>query len=263
MKRILSSTLFVLALLALGALAFLAMNGAPGLPVVAGQSPDASDVPAPAAEAVLAPEAPAATSKINAIALPLDVQSVWSSAGYGFNAHGLAQAIGIASVSQVLHLNPSLQTYDKWFPGSNYGFYNGAFTTIPWPLQTGGAYRVILNSSDPALSTLSLVGDVPAPDSISFTLVGGSPSCKLNDIMIPLDQSTITNATELATSMGGSSNVAQVLQLNANLQAYDKWFPGSGFGFVNGAFTTTPFTVRIGYPYAVCLTSAANNMEWP
>lgn len=209
------------------------------------------------------PVAIGTTDKFNAIALPLDVQATWASAGFSFTAQGLAEYIGLSSVSQVLRLNPSLQGYDSWFPDSGFGFLDGTLVTTPWPLQTGMAYRVVLNANNPSLNTFSLLGAVPPQGSITFTLVGESPGCKLNDIMVPLDQPSITNANDLALSLGGSSNVSQVLRLNATLQGYDSWYPESGFGFVNGSFTTTPFPVQVGYPYAVCLTGGANGLRWP
>lgn len=236
MKRILSSTLFVLALLALGALAFLAMNGAPGLPVVAGQSPDASDVPAPAAEAVLAPEAPAATNKYNFIALPLDSTDSISP----FKAAGLASYIG-SSVKKVVRFDALIQSFKTHTVGSPFNNFD---------LSIGGAYLIEVDNT--ANSVVSFIGDVPTQGSLIFNLERGATTadCKYNAISIPLDRSDITNAAGLATAIGG---VNKVTRWDPDLQGFKTHTVGSPFN---------NFSVAIGYPFLVCVNSAGP-ASWP
>jgi hypothetical protein len=209
------------------------------------------------------PAAPASAQNFNALALPLDVQSNWSNEGYTFDAQGLAEYAGLSSVGQVLHVNAETQGYDSWLPSAGYGFVDGAYTTDPFGLQTGDAYRLVVNNSDPDLTLTTFVGDVPDAGAVTFALVGSDPGCKINDISIPLGRSDITDADLLANSMGGSDNVQQILRLNPDQQGYDSWLPGPGYGFVDGGYVTEPFEVRIGYPYAVCLKSGADGMTWP
>lgn len=262
-RRILSNALAIALLLGLGALAVLARSGGAALlspvrtaaalaaPVAQGEVTDAA-----------APDAPATgISKWNAIAIPLDVRTSWAAAGYDFNAQGLAQSVGISSVTQVLQWNASLQGFDKWFPPYGYGFINGARVTTPFSLAVGGAYRLLLNDSNPSLAVFSMVDHVPAANTVKFALLGNVTACKWNEISIPLEQSGLTDATALANSMGGTTNVSQVLRWNAGMQGFDKWFPPYGYGFLNGARVTTPFSVQIGYPYFVCLKS--DIASWP
>ncbi|MCX7706805.1 MAG: hypothetical protein N2204_02200, partial [Anaerolineae bacterium] len=134
MRQTLSTLVAIALLVGLGALAVLAL---PSGQVALNPAPAAV-----AAQVAAGPETVNATDKFNAIALPLDVQTAWANAGYSFTAQGLAEYIGVSSVSQVLRLNANLQGYDSWFPASGFGFLNGVFVTTPWPLQTGMAYRV-------------------------------------------------------------------------------------------------------------------------
>ena len=262
MKRILSTILAVGLLLGLGALAVLARGGGDILtPVRAAPVALAAAQPQTAA----APDAPAASSNYNMIALPLDVQVTWANitpTAIPFNSQGLAQYVGLSSVEQVLHWDPELQAYDQWFPAGGYGFVGGGVVTSPWALVTGNVYRLLLNNTNSSLTVVSFVGDVPDANTVKFTLYGAD-ACQYNEISVPLEQATLTDATALANSMGGSTNVSQVLRWDASLQAYDQWFPAGGYGFVGGGVVTTPWSVNIGYPYVVCLLAGAQNLDWP
>lgn len=251
MKNLLSSVAIIVVLAALGLSTVIALPR--------GIDATAAPAQAPSIEVANAPDAPTATQNYNAIGLPLDVQSNWTAEGYSYDADGLADYIG-TSVQQVLRLDASRQDFDSWFPATQDGFVGGVYTTTPYPLATGGNYWVLVDSTSPTV--VSFVGDVPAQGSVTFTLVGTSPTCSNNGITLPLDQSSVTNADELASSIG-ATNVDQVLQLNAARQDFDSWFPATQDGFVNGVYTTTPFAVKIGYPYWVCAQAGANGVVWP
>ncbi len=210
-----------------------------------------------------APASPSSSQNYNAIALPLDVQANWATAGYSFDAQGLAEYLGVSSVEQVLRLDATRQDFDSWFPGGGFGFVAGEYVSAPFALDVGGAYRILLNGSDPLLTRFSIVGGVPDQGAITFDLVGGATGCKYNELSVPLDQSALVDADDIADSMGGAADVDQVLRLNATTQDFDSWFPGGGFGFVAGEFVGTPFDVRIGYPYVVCLNDGADGVTWP
>ena len=257
MIRIVSTAAFIILIVAVAAVAVYALNGQPAAQTAA------APAAVPGSASVHAPEAVAAAANFNAIAVPLDVTSNWASGGHNFDAQGLAEYVGEPSVDQVLHLNASTQGYDSWYPATQDGFVNGAYTTIPFALSVGGAYRLVLNNSDPNLDIVSFVGDVPDAGSIKFTLVGADGGCKFQDVSIPLEQSGLTDADLLSDSMGGLTDVEQVLQLNPSTQGYDSWYPATQDGFVNGSYTTVPFETKIGYPYAVCLLSGANGVVWP
>ena len=201
--------------------------------------------------------APSTVGIYNALALPLETEDEFAVLGHDYDAQGLMNYIG-SSVQQVLRLNPVRQDFDTWY-SAGYGFVGGIFTPDPYPLDTGGSYWVLVDDTAP--SVLSLFGDVPAPGSLSFSFVGTTP-CSYNSLSLPLDQSSITNAAELAAAMG---DIDQVLRLNPARQDFDTWYVASGYGFINGLFTMTPddFPVEIGYPYWVCVAAAGDGKIWP
>lgn len=258
MKNILSITIFALLFLGLGALALSAAPG--GLDMIAGsaaQAPEVAEVSAPTAV------------KINEVALPLDVQSAFTTAGYPFNADGLAQNIasGETTVSQVSQWNESMQIFDTWDPVNNIGTIDGAFSLVAFPLATGEAYGLTVNSG--ASVVYSIVGDVPAIGAIQHTWTG-AVSCKLNNFGIPLDQDPATSGKDLSNSDKLAEDidplpteVSQVLSWNAAMQIYDSWDPTNNVGTVDGAFSLVPFNVKIGYPYWICAGAGLNGQQWP
>jgi hypothetical protein len=258
MKRLVSTALAVALLLGLGALAVLARGGGEIL-TPADNVVSAAAQPQTAA----APDVPA-SSKYNMIALPLNVQANWSSSNPAIplNSQGLAQYVGLSSVTQVLRWDPARQAYDQWFPADGSGLVGGQYTEDPYALATGRVYRLLLNNANLSLNLVSFVGDVPDAGSIKFILVGAT-ACKYNQVSIPLEQSDISDSDKLATSMGGPTKVSQVLRWDATRQAYDQWFPADGSGLVGGLYTETAYPVQIGYPYVVCLLAGANNVQWP
>lgn len=290
MKRILSTVIAIALLVGLAGLAVVAGGGAK-TPLAAMPARFASALNAPGAQAeVAAPAAPvaqdeanapaavdsiAATNKINEVALPLDVQSSFTVAGLPFTAVGLARNIssGWATVAQVTHWNATMQQNDTWTPtgeSTGYGVYNGTFTTTPWALQTGQAYRLLLKAG--ASTVYSIVGDVPAQGALHYTWVGGSgTACKTNSFLVPLDQEQsltgkdLSNADKLATDIG-RANLSQISRWNATYQQADTWTPtgtSGGYGVLNGTFTTTPFPVTLGYPYRICAKSGLEEVIWP
>lgn len=231
MRQALSTIVAIALLLGLGALAVLAL---PGAQVALNPVPVA--VAAPVA---VAPDAVMATEKYNMIAVPLDSSNQMS----GFSASGLAALVG-AGVQQVFQLDAATQSFQTWYPPFNFG--------TDFPLTVGGAYWLLLDNT--ASQIVSFVGDVPPPTgqsgAVQFNLIGGSP-CVYNDISLPLDKSSITNASELANAIGG---VEEVLKFDAANQSFQVWYPDFNFG--------TNFDTKIGYPYRICLKSSAPT-TWP
>lgn len=227
MKRVLTTVLAVALLLGLGALAVLALPSA-NAPLAA----------APVVSAAAAPEAPDGMNYYNAIALPLHSQMQFSNGGLAFTADGLANLVG-ASVTQVLRWDADNQWYEFWDPAIEDG--------VDFPLETGHMYWLLVDEYSPTV--VSFVGDVPTQSEISFNLVGSSASCLYNEISLPLDQATITDADELAAAIG---DVVQVLHWDSMNQWYEFWDPAIEDG-VN-------FPVSIGYPYTLCM---SQGKTWP
>ncbi len=175
-----------------------------------------------------------AVEYLNQIALPLEVLAQLP------NAQALAAYIG-AGVTQVLHWDPASQTFEFWLPAISFG--------TNFNLQTGQAYWVQLDNTGP--SVVSFLGGVPTAGALHFSLIGASPNCLLNNIMLPLDQATITTAGALSASV---TQVDQALHWDALSQTYEFWLPAISFG--------TNFTTEIGHPYQLCLAAGAP-AQWP
>ncbi len=234
MKSSLSSLAIVVLLVALGLLTVVALPR--------GMEPATA---APASAPLLEVTAPNAQN-FNMIAVPLNASQQFANLGQSFDAQGLA-AIAGAGVAQVARWNAASQLYETW--NTDFGGYGTNF-----PLEVGGAYWLVLNSG--ASNIISFVGDVPPPTgqpgAVSFTFVNGTP-CKFNQFSLPLDKSSVTNASQLAAAIG--SGVVQVAQWNATSQLFETW--NTDFGGYG-----TNFTTKIGYPYVACLTTGAPT-TWP
>lgn len=241
MKRILSTALAISLLLGLGALAIIASpNGAGSLLPAA--RPAAVALAASNFQGAAAPQAPDAAQNFNMIAMPLDATSQFTNAGYTFDAKGLAALAG-SGVIQVLHWDAASQIYETW--NTDFGGYGTNFS-----LAVGGVYWLLLDVN--AKSIISFVGDVPNAGTVHFTFVNGA-ACQFNEFSLPLDKSQIINAQQLAAAIG--SGVVQVAEWDATNQIYATW--NTDFGGYG-----TNFTTKIGYPYAVCLTTGAPT-TWP
>lgn len=234
MKNIASFLVFALLFLGLGALALFAAPEQLNQLAGAAVGENSTEL------AALVPEAQAATTSFNFVALPLDA----SASIDPFTAAGLAAYQG-DSVQQVLRWNPAQQTFDSYVPGVSPPFAD-------FSLEVAGSYFLEVDAT--AGDVFTTVGDVPAQGSISFDLtLGASPNdCAFNSISIPLDRSDITVASELAADIGGTE---QVLSWNATNQSFDSYVPGVSPPFAD-------FQVKIGYPYFICVDNGGPVM-WP
>ncbi len=222
MKRFLFTTVFVALVLVLAVAAVFALK-----------SPDAVQTAAVEAPALASPAsvlAPTAGEKYNFIAMPLD-----ASDSFSYTASGLLGYVNGATA--VMKWDAANQYYVTYTGGP------GDFA-----LEIGGAYFLLLDNS--ADSVLSFVGDVPAQGSVSFSLVKetGASGCKYNTISLPLDEGSITTASQLMSDIGG---VDSVVRWDATTQHYVTYTGGPG-----------DFAVSIGYPYLVCLNNSAP-ANWP
>jgi hypothetical protein len=223
MSRFLSPVLAVALLLGLGTLAVLALPSQNAIAPVSAAAPG------------LNPNAPAVAGNYNAIGLPLD--------------NGIASASALLTNINSTTGGTAVQIL-KWDPGSGYAVYDPAdLVPVDFALKAGDPVMVLMQGT--GLLVYSMVGSVPppspAPGSVRWNLVGGSP-CRYNFITLPLDQGAITMASQLATAIG---NVSQVLS----------WDPTTAYTVYDPAdLAPADFPVKIGYPYFVC-TSASKT--WP
>jgi hypothetical protein len=236
--RTLSTIVAVALLLGLSALAVLALPGS-GAPMTAGA--------VAAAPLAAEPDAPAAMDRINVISMPLDATAQFATLGETFDAKGLATVTG-AGVKRVATWNAAalpVGAYRTYIPGDP--------DSDNFPLEVGHVYRLLLDSNSGTV--VSFVGDVPDPGSVVFTLVRPAGSgCIINDVSLPLDRSDLANASALAVSVG---NVSRVSEWNAEASpagAYRTYIPGDP--------DSENFTLRIGYPYRLCLTTGGET-KWP
>lgn len=229
MKKLLSTVGFAVLFIGLGFMAYLAVAAQPQTDdsVVANALSSSGEI-----TSQVAPNAPSAAN-YNAIGLPLDSSATLAKADDLGNA--------IAGTQIVLEWREDTQSFDYRVPGVAGNNFD---------LTVGGAYFVQVNSSAP--SVFSLVGDVPpqtgSVGAVKHSLLGDAANCKYNFITVPLDQSSVSTADQLASAIG---NVSLVLEWRSDTQSFDYRVPG---------ITGNNFAVKIGYPYFVCM---AASKDWP
>lgn len=248
MKRLLSTALAVMLLLGLAGLAVLARSGGVGAALMPTNSVTASvafqGAAGPDAYSAAAPAAPAASSGLNWLALPLSNASL-------VNASDLASDIGSST-------GRTVATLEQWNAvGQNYQTYLHQFGIGDFPLTVGGVYRIAMSGGGGNV-VWSLVGDVPDPSQFTYTLRETAGS-DLNWIMLPLDKGAITTASALAADIqlnsSGAVTVSTVEQWNVAGQNYLTYVHAIGVG---------DFVVKIGYPYRVTVDVATgSSATWP
>ena len=165
----------------------------------------------------------------NAVALPL-VDNSLTRADY------LGLAAGASSVSRWRADLQSLQTRNVGVTGVNF------------TLSTGSGYFLYTPGSGP--TRLTIVGGVPDPGSITFTIQRGDV-CQLNLISLPLDQVNLTTADQLAYSI---TDVPTVSRWNSIV---------NGFATRTVGIAGPNFQTRIGYPYWPCAKTSLSGPTWP
>jgi len=158
----------------------------------------------------------------NEIALPLKMDEIT-------NARDLMNSI--PNCNSIAHWDASLQMYEQFIPELE-------FTNFK--VQMGCPYYVNVIQD----TFFTLFGDYVEP---CFKLITTSKT-NFNEIMLPLDKSSIKKASELMSNIPYCNSVAY---WNAADQGYEQYLPG---------LQNTDFTVHIGYPYYVNVT---DNCIWP
>lgn len=117
--------------------------------------------------------------------------------------------------------------------------------------QTGGTYFLHFAGAAPA--ALTLIGEAPDQESVTFALTAGSSGgCSYNFVSLPLDKAEITNVDEMAADMGNT--VDQAWQWDGASQDWLFRLPKGNLGSL--------FSTQIGYPYSVCVDESAPGL-WP
>jgi unsaturated rhamnogalacturonyl hydrolase len=158
----------------------------------------------------------------NEIALSLNIFGVT-------NAQELMAAV--PNCNSIARWNASLQGYEQYIPG---------IPPTNFPVQIGYPYYVNVTSN----GIFTMLGGLTDP---TYNLITTAKT-DFNDVMLPLDKTGITKASQLMADIPGCNSVAR---WNASMQGYEQYIPG---------IPPTDFDVRVGYPYYVNVTS---NVTWP
>ncbi len=162
------------------------------------------------------------STAFNAIALPLD-SILYTTAAELLTA--------IPGCSSVVRWDARMQNYDQYVP---------QVVVSNFPVQSGSGYLVNMQFN----SMFSVAG---FPGRQSFALVI-TDQTDFNEIMLPLDKTNNTLASQLLADIPGCNSVAR---WNAASQGYEQYIPELEF---------SDFPVRAGYPYFVNVTRPGT---WP
>jgi len=162
------------------------------------------------------------TTDFNGIALPLVISEVT-------NAQELMNKI--PGCNSIARWNAEYQAYEQYVP---------AVPQTNFSVEMGFPYYV--NATVDTVFTLT--GELTSP---TFNLIT-TPSTDFNEVMLPLDKTNITKASELLSDIPYCNSVAR---WNAAVQGYEQYIP---------ALPSTDFEVTVGYPYYVNVTQ---NVVWP
>jgi hypothetical protein len=150
-----------------------------------------------------------------------------------------------------------VDTIEQWNPiGQNYSTYSHSINIGDFTLSTGGSYRLSVTTD--GVVNWSLVGSVPAASTFTYTL-HETASSDFNWIMVPLDKSAITTASQLADDIevnsSGTVTVQTVETWNMAGQNYQSYIASIDLG---------DFPVKPGYPYRVTVDIASGTtITWP
>ncbi|HPG42016.1 MAG TPA: glycoside hydrolase family 31 protein [bacterium] len=162
------------------------------------------------------------TTAYNSLAMPVDSSMVTTAAGL------LAAIPGCNSAA---HWLAAAQNYQQYVP---------QVVVSNFPVQPGNGYLVNVQSN----SMFSVAGFPALP----FYHLITTEKTNFNEIMLPLDKTGITRASQLLAAIPGCNSVAR---WSAADQGYAQYLPELEF---------SDFPVRAGYPYLVNVT---RQITWP
>ncbi len=244
MKNLVSLIVFALVFLGLGAMALMAAPG--GADLVAEFNPSETAAQAPITNAA------SATSKWNAIAVPLDVGSLTAD-GVKTYIESFCDPACPGAVEKV----------SKWDPVNQQWITRGtSIIPVDFTVYPGQALFISVSSaaSDLVNGSFAWTGSVPpecpAAGCIQYGISAGLPeltSTGWNFLMVPLDKEDIGTADELKLDIDPSGNATKVSKWDA---ANQQWITrGSGIIPAN-------FVIQIGYPYFV-FSQGSGTSTWP
>jgi hypothetical protein len=198
----------------------------------------------------------AASNRAGWLVTPLAASSgqagVWSDVSLALDTGGeleraSALAAAIPDAELLLWWDAAMQNFIYFAPPA---------TGLDFEVKTGTPLLVLRNETAPGAFTQA--GGVPSPGDVGFTMVGGTP-CRWNHLSLPLEQTDIRNAQELAEAIRGidSGAVEQLLVWEPMQQAFAYWIPAPVGGPVGMG---TNFAVGIGGSTFVCLN---RDVIWP
>lgn len=171
-------------------------------------------------------------SDFNWIALPLDASLPLASTLATNIQSNSSAGVSVATVEQWNAIGQNYQTYVKGPPSSG-----------DYALQIGNVYRVTVDVTSGSSVIWAQLGNVPLASIYSYTLRETAGS-DFNWIMLPLDKSTITQASGLKLHIDANATpattVSTVERWNVVGQNYQTYAPPSG-----------DFIIQIGNPYRV------------
>ncbi len=148
---------------------------------------------------------------------------------------------GITKANELMNVIPYCNSIARWdAPSQGYVQYIPEVTFTNFDVQSGYPYYVNVTAN----SVFTLTGNVVSP---VFNLIT-TGSTSFNDIMLPLQKTSITKASGLRNDILVCDVVAQ---WNAGLQNYDMYSPNQSF---------SDFDTRVGYPYYI---HVGSNSTWP
>jgi hypothetical protein len=162
------------------------------------------------------------TTDFNEIALVLNISDIADAAGL---------MAAIPGCNSVAYWDASMQGYYQYVP---------ALSFTNFSVEMGYPYYVNITTD----TVFTLLGKIATP---SFNLVTTSTT-DFNEVMLTLDKTSITKASELMADIPNCNSVAF---WEASMQGYYQYVPALSF---------TDFDVRVGYPYYVNVTA---DIIWP
>jgi hypothetical protein len=159
-----------------------------------------------------------------------------------FNEISLPTAMeGITDAAQLMAAIPGCNSVARW-DAADQGYYQYISFLPMTNFSVEKGYPYYVNVTDNVIFTL--IGKVVKP---TFNLVT-TPTTDFNEVMLTLDKTGITQASELMADIPSCNSIAR---WNAEDQGYYQYV---------SFLPMTNFNVRAGYPYYVNVTS---NITWP
>ena len=159
-----------------------------------------------------------------------------------FNAVAVPFAGSPLTPAQFLQMLPGCNSVARWNPSvQGYEQYIAGVPSSNFQVVSGNAYYV--NATVDTFATFT--GEAAYP---VFNLLHHAGSSSFNDIMVPLDRSTLDKASKLMADIPYCNSVSR---WNAASQGYYQYIPGQ---------PSTDFSLKPGLP---CMVQVTSSTSWP